>query len=101
MKDKELKKWKKQHKKEQKLLRKRLRKQTLQKYDSKEFKRSFVDNIEVKFSPTLSDKFEVLDDYYLWLEEEERDANLAHSLIKYKQILRRREFLREKRDGKK
>ena len=89
-----MKKWKKQCKKE--------RKQFLQKQDSGEdFKKHFSGNIEVKFSPTLSDKFEVLDDYYLWLEEEERDANLAHSLIKYKQILRRREFLREKRDGKK
>lgn len=92
MKDKRLKEWQKQCKKE--------RRQFLRRQDSGEdFKEKFSGNIEVKFSPTLSDKFEVLDNYYLWLEEEERDANLAHNLIKYKQILRRKEFLKEKKDG--
>ncbi len=76
-------------------VRKKQKKQVLQKHDTYNYLKGMGDGqIEIKFAPTLNDKYQVLDDYYSWLSDEERDANLAQNLTKYKQILHKKEFLK-------
>lgn len=48
-------------------------------------------NIVVKLAPTLDDKLEVLDNFYMWLYSNNYDANNAAVLTKYKQILKEKE----------
>lgn len=48
-------------------------------------------NIVVKLAPTLEDKIETLDNFYMWLYSNNYDANNAAVLTKYKQILKEKE----------
>lgn len=54
-------------------------------------KTSYIPEIVVKLTPTTQDKMQVLDEFYLWLFENNFDANNACVLIKYKQHLKSKE----------
>lgn len=54
-------------------------------------KPSFIPEIVVKLAPTLQDKMQVLDEFYLWLFNNNFDANNAGVLTKYKQHLQSQE----------
>lgn len=48
--------------------------------------------ITINFGATLQDKLQVLDDYYLWLYNQNYDANSAAVLSKYKDLLKKQEI---------